>query len=178
MWLTILTYLMFRREERAREEEQEKRAEARRTTYIEDVFLLDKSGRLVEHLTRRLKPYADGDILSGMLRGVQEFVRDAFLHGEGEERGELSEVSFGELKISICSGQHVILATVVRGKKPADILEEMKAAVHEMEEKHGLALRDWKGEVGAVRFVDTYLEKLLEGGYRKGHRKPQLVAAD
>ncbi len=103
--------------------------------------------------------------MSGMLRIVQEFVRDAFREGEGEEEGDLNELAFGELKISICSGNHVALATIMRGRKPEEILEQMKAAVQDIEELRGEHLRDWDGRMSEVRFVDEFLEKLLGGGY-------------
>ncbi len=132
-------------------------------TVIEDVFLLHKSGLLIRHLTRRLKPQADSDILSGMLRAVQEFVRDSFK----EETGELKDMTFGELRISICSGRHVIMAAVIRGERPADILDQMKATLDDLEGQHGSVLGNWNGRTKEdTYFVDDYLKKLLEGKYQ------------
>ncbi len=117
---------------------------------------------LIRHLTRRLKPHVDSDILTGMLRAVQEFVRDSFR----EETGELNHMTFGELKISIATGRHVVIATVVRGERPADIMDQMTASLRHLEEDHGSSLRDWDGRVEAVQFVDDYLDRLLEGSYK------------
>lgn len=174
MWLSVLTYLMFRRHQ---EKEARAPTHAARETYIEEVFLLNRAGLLLRHHTRRLKPHADSDVLTGMLRAVQEFVRDAFLEGTGESTGELDELSFGELKLSVCSGEHVILATVVRGKEPTAIKKEMQAAVLELEADHRETLRGWQGQMDAIGFVDAYLEKLLEGGYRGAEPATPLVPA-
>ncbi|MEE9236335.1 MAG: hypothetical protein V3U52_00890 [Thermoplasmata archaeon] len=159
LWLSSLTYLMFKRARRR----DKLKAETRGLddTLIEDVFLLHRSGMLIRHLTRRLKPQVDSDILTGMLRAVQEFVRDSFR----EESGELRDMVFGELSISICSGRHVVMATVIRGDRPADLLDQMNATLRDLERKHGDHLKDWDGRMESVHFVDEFLEKLLEGNY-------------
>ncbi len=162
LWLAVVTYFMFRRAQRRG---LGWAAEVSGDTYIEDVFLLHRSGILIRHLTRRLKPHVDSDILTGMLRAVQEFVRDAFREGEGEEEGELNEMGFGQLKVSIYGGQYVILATVVRGERPAEMMDEMKAAIEDLEDKHGELFRDWDGHLNKVDFVDAFLKKLLDGAY-------------
>ena len=170
LWLAVVTYFMFRRAQRLG---IGRAAEVPGDTYIEDVFLLHRSGVLIRHLTRRLKPHVDSDILTGMLRAVQEFVRDAFREGAGEEEGELNEMGFGELQVSIGGGQYVVLATVVRGERPAEMMDEMKAAIEDLEEKHGESLRGWDGHMNKVDFVDAFLKKLLDGAYRsypKGKR--------
>lgn len=173
MWLSVLTYLMFRRDQARRAPGGSEEPGA---TYIEEVFLLDRAGLLLRHHTRRLKPHADSDVLTGMLRAVQEFVRDAFLEGTGEAAGELDELSFGELKLSVCSGEHVIVATVIRGKQPAEIREEMQAAVRDLEAEYGDELGAWQGKMEGIEFVDEFLEKLLDGSYR-GERRRLLAAA-
>ncbi len=140
-------------------------------TVIEDIFLLHRNGLLIKHMTLRLKPHVDSDILTGMLRTVQEFVRDSFRG----ERGELNDLAFGELKISICSGRHVVLAAVIRGERPADITDQMKAVLNELEREHGDALGEWDGHMERVAFVDDYLKKLLEGGYQPGAESGETV---
>ncbi|MCJ2531767.1 MAG: hypothetical protein LN413_05625 [Candidatus Thermoplasmatota archaeon] len=165
VWLSLITYQMLRNLRRRRRKTE---GTETRETYVEEVFLLQRSGTLLRHLTRRLKPYADSDILSGMLRAVQEFIRDAF---KGES-GELNEMSFGELKISIVSGQHAVLATMIRGDPPEDIIAQMQRALDDLERNHGDELRDWSGIVEEVPFVDDYLSRLLEGEYEEKGSKP------
>ncbi len=160
IWLSLLTYQMIGNlRRRARKEQGGKPTEA----YLEEVFLLHRSGTLLRHLTRRLKPYVDSDILSGMLRAVQEFMRDTF---RGES-GELNEMSFGELKISIVSGRHTVLSTVMRGDPPENIIAQMQEALNDLERDHGDELQDWNGVVEEVLFVDEYLNRLLEGEYEE-----------
>ena len=158
VWLSLLTYQMIGNLRRRRRKEQREKP---RETYMEEVFLLHRSGTLLRHLTRRLKPYVDSDILSGMLRAVQEFMRDTF---RGES-GDLNEMSFGELKISIVNGQHAVLATVMRGDPPENLIAQMQEALDDLERNHGDEVRDWNGVVEEIPFVDEYLNRLMEGEY-------------
>jgi OOP family OmpA-OmpF porin len=170
LWLSGLTYLMFKRAEVERRTERKVGLE---DTYVEEVFLLHRSGLLIRHLTRRLKPHVDSDVLTGMLRAVQEFVRDSFR----EERGELNEMAFGEMRISICSGRHVVMAIVTRGEKPVDVMDQMRAAIEDLEAEHGDELKEWDGMMDRVDFVDNHLRRLLEGGYASGRRDSRLEPA-
>ncbi len=67
MWLAVLTYFVYKRALRQGSETSTREAG---DTFIEDVFLLHRSGVLIRHLSRRLKPHVDSDILTGMLRTV------------------------------------------------------------------------------------------------------------
>ncbi|MFQ6013452.1 MAG: hypothetical protein ACE5LS_07400 [Thermoplasmata archaeon] len=167
LWLAVLSYFVFKRALEKTEAGAQAKAPSvgSEDALVEDLFLLDRSGLLIRHLTRRLKPHVDPDILSGMFRAVQEFVRQAFREGEGEEKGELHEMSFGELKISLCSGRYVVLASVVRGESSAQIKDEMVAAIRDLEEKQGDSLRDWDGHMKSIVFVDEFLQRLLDGAY-------------
>ncbi len=175
LWLSVLTYLLYRRaQERGKARPL---PEPEGDTVIEEVFLLHRSGLLIRHLTRRLKPHVDSDILTGMLRAVQEFVRDSFRG----EMGELNQMTFGELKISIATGRHVVIATVIRGERPVDIMAQMKAALRHLEEDHHDLLEDWDGTVEAVQFVDDYLNSLLKGKYKdeaEGSHREEILLLD
>ena len=175
LWLAVLTYFMFKRSlqkaEALREAEAEASSGGSEDALLEDLFLLDRSGLLMRHLTRRLKPHVDPDILTGMFRAVQEFVREAFRGGEGEEKGDLHELAFGELKISLLSGKHVVLASVVRGERSEDLKGEMMAAIRDLEWEHGDRLEDWDGHMSEIGFVDDFLTRLLDGTYQSEARK-------
>ena len=44
---------------------------------VEDVFLMYNDGRLIQHATRRIKADMDVDIVTSMLKAVQDFVRES-----------------------------------------------------------------------------------------------------
>ncbi len=173
LWLSYLTFTLYRRKVRERETKEGKereRLEAERNTVIEDVFLLHRSGLLLKHYTRRLRPNVDSDVLSGMLVAVQDFVKDSFRG----EKGRLNEIRFGEIRIVITEGKWTIIAAVVRGARPFDIQPELGAALADLEAKYEDPLVDWDGTMDQIAEVDQIMSDLIEGRYRD--RKPAARA--
>jgi len=165
LWLSFLTYNLYRKKMREREakaEQEKERVEAQRSTLIEDIFLLHRSGLLLKHYTRRLRPNVDSDVLSGMLVAVQDFIKDSFRG----EKGQLNEIRFGEIRIVIMEGKWTILAAVVRGVRPFDIQPELGVALADLEAKYEDPLIDWDGTMDQIGDVDKIMGDLIEGRYR------------
>lgn len=159
MWLAFLTYMMYRKQ---KSQEAKLRRWIDKPTIVDEIFLLHKSGLLIKHYTRRLKPDLDTDILSAMLVAVQEFVKDS-LRGE---KGTLDELKFGELRILIARGKHTVLASVVHGEHPEDIVPQLRLALEDVEKKHGRALENWSGTEPEIHGVDAIMKDLIKGEYR------------
>ena len=165
LWLSFLTFNLHRKKVREREEKAQTErleAEAEKNTRIEDIFLLHRSGLLLKHYTRRLRPNVDSDVLSGMLVAVQDFVKDSFRG----EKGQLNEIRFGEIRIVIIEGKWTILAAVVRGARPYDIQPELGVALTDLETKYEDPLIDWDGTMDEIADVDRIMGDLIEGKYR------------
>lgn len=129
---------------------------------IEDVFLLHRSGLLLKHYTRRLRPNMDSDVLSGMLVAVQEFIKDSF-RGEG---GRLDEIRFGEMRIKVLEGKWTLIAALVRGEATEDHKEQMRSALRDLETRYEDLLIDWDGTMDRIPEVDRIMMRLVDGGYR------------
>ncbi|GEM_PF-6475059 len=171
LWLSFLTYNLHRkrvREREHREAGEREKAEAERNTSIEDIFLLHRSGLLLKHYTRRLRPNVDSDVLSGMLVAVQDFVKDSFRG----EKGQLNEIRFGEIRIVIIEGKWTIMAAVVRGARPYDVQPELTSALTDLEAKYEDPLIDWDGTMDQIEDVDRIMGDLIEGKYRGRAGKP------
>ena len=165
LWLAFLTYSLHRKKvaEKAEKDKREaERLDAERNTLIEDIFLLHRSGLLLKHYTRRLRPNVDSDVLSGMLVAVQDFVKDSFRG----EKGQLNEIRFGEIRIVIMEGKWTILAAVVRGARPFDIQPELSVALADLETRYEDPLIDWDGTMDQIQEVDTIMSDLIDGRYR------------
>ncbi len=165
LWLSFLTFNLHRkkvREREAKEAGERETADAERNTSIEDIFLLHRSGLLLKHYTRRLRPNVDSDVLSGMLVAVQDFVKDSFRG----EKGQLNEIRFGEIRIVIIEGKWTILAAVVRGARPYDVQPELGFALTDLEAKYEDPLIDWDGTMDQIEDVDKIMGDLIEGKYR------------
>lgn len=171
LWLSFLTYNLHRKKVREREQKEagaRETAEAERNTSIEDIFLLHRSGLLLKHYTRRLRPNVDSDVLSGMLVAVQDFVKDSFRG----EKGQLNEIRFGEIRIVIVEGKWTILAAVVRGARPYDVQPELGFALADLEAKYEDPLIDWDGTMDQIEDVDKIMGDLIEGKYHDRVAKP------
>lgn len=134
----------------------------RRKTIIDEVFLLHRSGELIKHYTRRIRPNIDGDVLSGMLVAVQDFVRDSF----GFERGDLNELSFGKYKIIMAQGKNIIVAAVTAGKRPKRLIPQLKATVSRIEDRLGHELEKWNGLLDNLGEAESIMKDLVRGKVR------------
>jgi len=134
------------------------------TGTLQDVFLLHRSGLLLKHYTRRLRPNMDSDVLSGMLVAVQEFIKDSF-RGEA---GSLDEIRFiGGMAIKVLEGKWTIIAAVVQGESGAAHTRQMQAALKDLEARYEDLLIDWDGTMDRIPEVDRIMQRLIDGGYQE-----------
>jgi len=139
---------------------------------LQDVFLLHRSGLLLKHYTRRMRPNMDSDVLSGMLVAVQEFIKDSF----AGEAGSLDEIRMvGGLSIRIIEGKWTIIAAVVQGgSSPVHILQ-MQSALRDLEAQYEDLLMDWDGTMDRIPEVDRIMQRLIDGGY-EGRSSQPIIA--
>ena len=131
----------------------------RNKAQIHQLFLLHKNGLLIRHYSRDLRGDLDTDVLGGMLVAVQNFVRESFQF----RKGDLDEMKFGQYKILLMHGQHVILAAVLTGQ----YLERMKSvltlAVERLEQDFGEKFQDWSGAMADFDGMDALMDPVLRG---------------
>lgn len=130
-------------------------------TVIDEVFFMYNDGRLIQHLTRRLRPDMDEDILSSMLVAVQDFIKDSF---SGHE-GILDEMKFGRFQILLGRGKYIILATIVLGEELEPFRPQVTKCVEDIEEKYAEVLENWNGDLSALKGASKYVLDLIDGRY-------------
>jgi len=124
---------------------------------VEDVFLMYRDGRLIQHTTRRMKADMDVEIMTSMLKAVQDFVKESI----GMEKGtELGSMEYGESKILLEKGRHVILAAMISGGEPDGFRDEMKGTVKNIESEHGSVLPGWDGTTSTLAGTKRFLSQL------------------
>ncbi len=126
---------------------------------IDELFLLHRSGELIRHLTRSLRPDIDSDALSGMLVAVQDFIRESFQFAEGR----LEELKFGAHKLMLAHGKLLILAAVVGGGRTEKLAPVLLNGLQALERDLGPALAHWNGMPGELEGVDAHLDGILKG---------------
>ncbi len=129
---------------------------------IDQLFLLHDSGMLIRHYTNGNGLQKDGDILSGMLVILQEFVRDSF----NDPRVSIEEVRFGDRRVLMARGAHSILAAVVSGRRLNALPARLQRAVAEFEQAQGATLASWDGNLAHLDAADAAFRSLLIPRYR------------
>ena len=124
---------------------------------VEQVFVADRAGLLIAHRATSLIPYEDEDIVIGMFKVVQDFVRDAFSQGRQEE---MRAVEFGERKILIERGRSHSVVVVYSGSDHGKLADGVREVSSEIEERFGKTLADWDGDAEAVRDITLLLPKV------------------
>jgi Na+-transporting NADH:ubiquinone oxidoreductase subunit NqrB len=141
---------------------------------VEDLFLITKSGLLIEHAGVKMSYEKGGekdeDILAGMFVAVQEFIRDSF---GGEEEEHLKRMDYGDKMVYIFRGNFVILAAFMQGRLPKPYYRKMKDFVEDIEERYKGELENWTGNIDAFPDIKAMLKSLLEGRFIMEYRKLQ-----
>jgi len=124
---------------------------------IDDVFVVNDGGVLLAHRSSSLVQYQDQDILVGMFKVVQEFVKDSFSKGVDED---MKGLEFGERRIMIEKGQHHFIAVVHRGSESAELRERVRKVSEEIDAKFGDTLARWKGLMEQVQGIANLLPQV------------------
>ncbi len=124
---------------------------------FDEIFLLHRSGLLIRHYSRSIRPEIDSDIIGAMLVAVQDFVKDSF-RGQG-----LEELKVGRARLLIARGKHSILAAAVTGGRTSRLGAVLASAVDILEARCGDALANWSGVVEDLSGIDEVIKGLLVG---------------
>jgi hypothetical protein len=133
-----------------------------RNLAIDEVFLMHRSGILIQHLSRGPALKKDDDLVASMFVAIQEFVRDSF-----HTKATLDEFSFAGRKAAVLRGQHVVLAALLSRGSPRYLFSQLKAVERSLEQAHGPALVDWDGRASSLDQAGPILEAFLAGSYRR-----------
>ena len=137
-----------------------------RNLTIDEVFLVHRSGVLIQHLRRESAPdlRKDDDLVASMFVAIQDFVRDSF-----HTKATLDELSFAGRKAAVLRGRHLVVAALVSRGNPRYLFPQMKAAERALQRAHAAALVDWDGRVTSLDQAGPILESFLAGGFRRMH---------
>jgi hypothetical protein len=124
---------------------------------IDELFLIHKDGRLIVHLTRRIKPTMDQDIMSSMLVAMQNFVKDSYR----DDTGALRKFEFGNSWVAIEPSANAFLGAMFSGKLPDGTSFRIRRVLLRVEERYGDRLKNWDGNPRSLDGVQEMLKELL-----------------
>lgn len=136
---------------------------------VEQVFLIHKeTGLLLGHVAAGSAAVQDGDMVSGMLTAIQDFVSDSFALAKGEV---LESLQVGELTVWIEQGPRAILAGVIRGNAPEGLRSTFQEALENIHLEQSEDLETFKGEAAVFETARTHLEDCLRSQYKEEEQK-------
>ena len=112
---------------------------------VEQVFLIHRdTGLLLAHVRAGDLPASDADLISGMLTAIRDFVADSF--SPEREAGGLRRFSVGELTVLVEQGPQALLAAVVRGVAPDDLVLRLQDPLETIHLQFAGALAEFDGD--------------------------------
>lgn len=140
---------------------------------VERVFLIHaETGLLLAHVPD--DGTGDGDVISGMLTAIRDFVSDSFVP---RTTGEVRRFSVADVNILTETGPRAYLAALVRGVAPESVRERLETTLESIHLQWSTALASFDGD--STPFADTRplledcLETVLDTG--KGRERPGLA---
>ncbi len=136
---------------------------------VTQVFLIHRrSGLLLAQVMRpeEEQQQRDGDMVSGMLTAVQDFVRDSF----NVKAGDMLEViRVGDVSVLIEQGSQAILAGIVsQGYEPQVLRDTFRRALKQIHTEFAMELERFNGDVSRFEPVCGILERCLKVSMVKG----------
>jgi hypothetical protein len=99
----------------------------------------------------------DSEIMSSMLTAINDFVQDSF-----QAQGFLGSIDYGDSKIVLEKGQHIVLTASVYGEITRDLRSRMASLIKDIEDEYGGILEGWSGDLNQFDEVGEVLSTLMK----------------
>ncbi|MCI4371940.1 MAG: hypothetical protein L3J78_04755 [Thermoplasmata archaeon] len=142
---------------------------------IEHVYLTDRGGTPLAHLSRSAVSDKDPDLIASMFAAIQNFMDDSF-HSLGI--GSVRSIELGDRhQIVFGRGHDLLLYVVYRGRESNRLEDRAIRQVHEVERRFAAVLKTWDGDTDRLRELRSYLEGDWELPSRETPYSPAEPAA-
>ncbi len=140
---------------------------------VEQVLLIHaETGLLLAHVSSPDLVATDGDLISGMLTAIRDFVGDSF--AQEREVGGLTSFKVGELGVIVEPGPQAVLAAVVRGPAPESLRHRLRETIESIHLRFADPLAEFSGDAAPFEpsreLLADCLETVLQSD-RSGKRK-------
>ena len=140
---------------------------------VEQVFLIHiETGILLKQVIIDSEQSRDGDLISGMLTAIQDFVRDSFKVDQSET---LNNFRVGELSVLIEQDEAMLIAAVVRGLVPANLDDDLQRTVSLLHMRFRQELKHFTGDTTAFEDAEGPLKACLIANFAKSPSRPNFM---
>ncbi len=139
---------------------------------VQELYLIhNETGLLISHISQKTGDNPDGDMISGMLTAIRDFVSDSFQVDKGES---LETIQVGDLMVMIEQGPHASLACVLKGDPTTEFRRVLNTTVEKIHQEFGPELNSFEGDTAGLEDTEEILRPALvtklesdEGGNSK-----------
>jgi hypothetical protein len=134
----------------------------------EEVFLIDRGGTLITHLTRYQQANVDDIIFSGMFTAIQEFITDTFAAASDfdnvspDKNWMLDELKVGKNKILIERSENTYLAVIFSGEGSKRLRRIVTKLLVKIETRFEKVLPTWTGDINQLKGTTEILSVLIK----------------
>jgi outer membrane protein OmpA-like peptidoglycan-associated protein len=141
---------------------------------VEQVFLIHKeTGLLLQHVRTSDAIVQNEDMVSSMLKALQDFAHDSFNLKDDEV---LNNLDVGEMTVWVEQSPHAILAAVIRGNVPESFRETLSSVLELIHKDYYQDLSEFEGDVDVFVPVAGELEKCLQTQVKSPKKKTPVLS--
>lgn len=137
---------------------------------VEQIFLIHKeTGLVLDHVVSKDAVIQDPDLVSAMLTAIQDFIQDSF---ESEEANSLETIRSGsDRSIWIETGEHALIAAVIRGTPPVELRTFYQELIEEIHIKAVSILKNFNGDTTPFSIFTEQLKDGLQFQEKSNRKK-------
>jgi outer membrane protein OmpA-like peptidoglycan-associated protein len=141
---------------------------------VEQVFLIHReTGLLLQHVRKPDAIVQNEDMVSSMLKALQDFAHDSFNLKDEEV---LNTFDVGEMTVWVEQSPYAILAAVIRGNVPESYRETIKSAIEHIHKDYYQDLNEFEGDVDVFVPVAGELERCLQTQVKSPKKKTPIYS--
>ncbi len=136
---------------------------------VEHVFLVDRGGVPMVHLSSGLATGADPDLIASMFSAIVDFMNQSF-HSMGH--GDVRSIELEDYQVVFGRGHHVLMFLLYHGRESNRLERRVARDVKDLERRHEAVLGNWDGDMD--RLVEVRRD--LAGLWRLSERQDVVEA--
>jgi hypothetical protein len=140
-------------------------------SYAEEAFLFHRDGRFIYHVTQRLGPDVDDELLKETVHYIEERVGPCL---NAMPQTLTQSLPYGDWNIILEYSDNVYLAALLSGPEPRDFRQLMQKILGEVEATFGQILYEWTGEMEHLTDLRNILDSLFIRMELRGKKKRRL----
>ena len=140
---------------------------------VSRVLLIHRaSGILLAQVQQDITGLRDGDMISGMLTAIRDFVHDSL---DVDRSEQLHSLRVGNLTVLIESGPDVVLAGILAGEAPSSLRDVFQDCLRRIQAAYGPDLQAFDGRTERVAGAARLMQPCLRETYVPGDERVSIL---